>query len=240
LATVLDAIITPALKEIGVLAAGETATSEDAADALSRLNRLIDRLAAESSSIFYRTRTTWTISANDGEYTVGSGANVNIARPVFVHQIGFIDTSTDPDTEYPLKMLTEDGYAAIPQKAQTSTFPQFAFYNPTYANATLTLWPVPTSSTLSGVIYHSTAVTSFATTSTSVSLPPGYEEALVTNLALLLCPQFERQPSPVLVQAARESMATLKRVNSRLSDLSFEAGALIGGNRHAFNIRTGE
>lgn len=235
-------VIESALKEINILAEGETASAAMSADGLTRVNRFIDRLATENLTPHTLTRTTWTITASDGSYTIGSGADISVARPTIpqIESVGFIDTSTDPDTEYPLDHLTDDAYQAISLKAQTATFPQAWWYNPTYANGTLELWPVPTSSTLSGVIYIRTALTQASALSTTVSLPPGYEEMFVTNLALILCPAYGVQPNPILVKLAGDTMAAVKRANKRLVNMKFEAAALIGDSSgYTYDIREG-
>jgi len=228
MATVRD-VITTALKEIGVLAAGETATADDAADGFAMLNRLIDQKAAERLFIYTVTRTTWTIVSGTGTYTVGTGGTVNVARPVIIEHISFQDTSTSPDTEYPLHELTENAWAALRFKDQTDTLPVSYYYNPTFPLGTLKLWPAPTSATLEGVIYHPQAVTQFAGLTTSISLPPGYEEFLVTNLAVRMTSTYGRALDPMLLQRAREAEGIIKRANKRLVDLTFDAGALIGG-----------
>lgn len=221
-------IIAAALREIGILAAGETPSADDATDGLVSLNRLLDQFAAERLQIFTTTRTTWTIAASDGSYTIGSTGDVVVSRPVFIDHVNFLDTSTDPDSEYPLSRLTEDAYAGIVAKALTSTYPDSYYYNPTYPLGALTLFPTPTSATLTGVLYAPAAVAQFAALTTSVSLPPGYERMLVKNLAVDMLPSYERQPDPLLVTQAREATAVVKRANRRLMDLSFDPGALIG------------
>jgi hypothetical protein len=197
-----------------------------AEDAMDLLNGLMDAWAAERLQIYQVTRTTWTITANDGQYTVGSGANVNVARPVFIDHVNFIDTSTSPDTEYQMQPLTEDAWSKIPQKALTSPFPTCWYYSPTYPTGTLELWPVPTSSTLEGALYAPQAVAEFSTLSTSIALPPGYWRMLVKNLAVELAPGYERQVNPMLLRQAMESKETVKRSNIRLMDMSIDAGAL--------------
>lgn len=239
MATALD-LIDSALREIGVLAASETAPAQDATDALARLNRYLDRLATEKLTIYTRTRTTWTLTSGDGSYTVGPlVTDVVMARPVFVDEVHYIDRETDPDTEYPLDRLTEQAYAAIAQKDQTALRPQAWYYNPTFPNATLILWPAPTDDNLHGAIYAWTALTQIASLATVISLPPGYEEMLLTNLALLLCPTYERQPSPVLVETARETKAAIKRANRRPQDMSFEPAALGSRGAVAYDIFRG-
>jgi hypothetical protein len=236
-ATVLDAVITPALKEVGVLSIGETPTAEDANDALVSLNQLIDQWAAERLMVYTTTRTTHSITANDGTYTLGATGDITIARPMFLEGVSILETSSDPDQETPLDRLTEDAYAAIVEKALTSTNPTAFYYNPTFPTGTLSLFPVPTSTTLTLVLYHPTAVTSFSALSTTVSLPPGYERMLRKNLAVELLPSYGKQPDQLLLKQAMESKEVVKRSNRRTADLQFEAAALMGKSG-GYNIYT--
>lgn len=237
MATARD-LVEAALREIGVLAEGETATASQAAETLARLNRYIDRLKTERLTIYSITRSTWNITANVDTYAVGTGQTVNIERPIFVEDVHFQDTSVSPPTpEYPLERMTEQGRAALILKLLPSTQPQAWYYNPTFPYGALTLWPVPNTSIYQGVIYAWTAVGTLATLNTAVSLPPGYEEMLITNLAMVMCPAYDRQPNPVLVEAARESKAAIKRANGRLMDMTFERGALIQTSMGWYDIR---
>lgn len=220
-------IVTDALRELGVLAAGETATADDAISGLAALNRLVDQWAAERLMIYTVTRTTFTIAASTQNYTVGTGYTVNVARPVYVDHVSYRDTSATTPTEIPLTELTEDAWALVPQKTLTSALPSCFYYNPTYPSATLSLWPVPTSSTLQGVVYHPQQVAEFASLNTVISLPPGYRRMLVKNLALEMAPSYERPAQQELVMQAMESKSVVKRANQRLRELSIEAGALI-------------
>ena len=234
-------IVEAALREIGVLGISETLSAQEAIDGLARLNRFISRLATENKTIYTVTRTTATLTASQASFTVGAGGNINIARPVYISKVNFIDTSQDPDYEFPLgELLTERQYQDIPMKALTAVYPSCAYYNPTYPTGTLIPWPIPTSATLQWAVYAWTAVVEFAALATAVSLPPGYEEMLVQNLALNLCPSYERQPHPVLVKNAAESMAAIKRANARRMLLRFGAD-LLGDQREwnrTYNIYT--
>jgi len=104
-----NTIIYAALQDLGVLAAGETPSAEDSTFALEALNRLVDQWAAERLMMYTITRKTWTITASDGEYTVGDGGDIDIdPRPVHIEEVRLIDTSPTPDAEYPLARLTPD------------------------------------------------------------------------------------------------------------------------------------
>jgi len=243
MATTVKDVCQDALREIGILDAVEAGTDADVDAAFDRLNRLIDQWASERLMIYTRTRTTWTIVASQASYTVGSGANVDIARPGIdeVTQIHYVDTSQDPDLELELNLLSEDAWSKVPQRALTSQYPTSAYYNPTFPNGTLHFWPIPTNSSLEGVIYHWTAVSEYTALTDSVALPGGYRRMMITNLAMELCPLFGVQPNPVLVKNSMESMGTVKRSNKRIADLQFDPGALVQGrdSLNYYNISSG-
>lgn len=232
MATVQD-LVNAALREIGVAAAGEVLATADSEDARTRCNRMINGWAATNLTIYSVTRTTATLTANQASFTVGTGGNINIVRPVFIEKVNFIDTSQSPTFEYTLpELLSEQAYESINLKALTSLYPQAAYYNPTYPLGTLIPWPIPTSATLLWAIYHWAAISEFAALTDTVTLPPSYEDAIVQNLAILLCPSYGVQPHPVLVKTAAESLATLKRANKRERFLTFGADVL--GDRGRF------
>ena len=240
MATVQD-LVTRSLKELGVLSEGDTPTAAAALDALEALNSLVDQWKAERLEIYSITRTTWTIVSGTGAYTLGTGGTINVARPVYVENVAYQDTSPTLTTEYPMSSLTDDAYQGLVLKTETSPFPQAWYLNPTYPLSTLTLWPTPTSSTLQGVLYAPAAVQNFAGLSTTVDLPPAYSRMLVKNLALELAPSYlyERPPNPLLMEQARDSKAAVKRSNQRLQDLQFPADALIGTSHGSWSIYTG-
>ena len=128
-------------------------------------------------------------------------------------------------------MLTVDAYAAIAQKALTSVYPQNWYYDPTFTSGfgTLYPYPVPTSTTLEGVIYTQSPVAVFDAITDTIALPPGYRRVLRTGLAWELSSAFDAGLSPALQFAAIESKADVKRANMRLRDLGCgTAGVLFG------------
>lgn len=239
--TVNSDIIEPALRDLGVLQSGEAATAADSADALVALNNLLDQWALEPLTVYTLTRTTKAITVSDGEYSVGTGGDVNIARPADIARVTLIDTNQTPDHEYPLTRLTEREYQDLPQKAQESERPDSWYYNPTVTTGTLYLFPVPTGTGLEFGVYVRTAVPQFASAQAAVTLPPGYERMLVKNLALELAPSYGvRSLNPLLVMQASDAKAAVKRGNQRAVKSQFTAdvpGVLHSGG--GYNIERG-
>src|SRR5262249_22300097 len=48
----------------------------------------------------------------------------------------------------------------------------------------------------------------------AISLPPGYRQALTLTLAERLCPSFEKQPHPLLIQSASKARQAIFQNNS--------------------------
>ena len=235
-------LITASLQDLRVIQTGEVASADDTALGLSRLNDWINSLATEDLTVYSVLRTTWTLSTA-ASYTIGDGATVNVARPtgpMAIDSIGFQDTSVSPTMEYALgPVLTVDAYAAIAQKDLTSVFPQNWYYDPTYTSGfgTLYPYPVPTSSTLEGVIYTQSPVAEFAALTDTVALPPGYRRFLRTGLSMELSSAFDAGLTPALQLAAMESKSDVKRANMRLRDLGCgTAGVLFGAAGNIYNI----
>ncbi len=235
--TVLS-VIKSAMRRIGALASGETPTADETADALEILNNLVGSWQNERLITYTITRTTWPIVASTGSYTLGLTGDIAIDRPVFVTQIKAIDTSQDPDVEIDLgRLLTEAEYASIPDKDQTGTFPTCCYYNPTFPLGTVTFWPVPTSSTLLGAISAWAPITSFASLATTITLPPGYNRALVSNLAIELADEWGRPVTANLQRIADQSKAVIKVANYRPIPLACDE-AIVGAGGTSWNIET--
>lgn len=231
------------LRRIGVVGQGNTAQPEALIQALGAFNAFVDALGANRLMLYGETRTTWTIVSGTQSYAVGAAQAVNRVRPVYVEQLGsvapirYIDTAGDPDVELPLQLLNDQQWRAVSTKALTGVLPSVAFYDPTYPFGSIKLWPVPTSSTLQGVLYAPTSMAEFALSDT-IALPPGYRRFLVTNVALELCPEFERTPPVGLPQLAAQAKADVERVNMRLTEMATDPMWSMGGGS-VYNIYSG-
>lgn len=240
--TVLQ-LLTASLRRIRVVSGSDTPDGDTLQTAFDRFNDWIDDLKNEGLLVYARTRTTWTLTTA-ASYAVGTGAAVNVERPGSPQQIencGYIDTSFSPSYEYLLGVpLTEDARAGIPQKAFQSLYPQYWYYNPTLPTGTLSPWPIPTSSTLQGVIYTGQSVDEVASTATTLSLPQGYRRFLVNGLAVELHPEFPIAPlNPEVLRIAMESKGNLKRTNQRIWDIATPMASGLFGGPPEGNIYTG-
>jgi len=238
--TVTD-LITRGMGDLGLLQEGEVPTPDQLTAGINAINDWIDGLAPDTLTIYAITRTLWTLTAATS-YTVGTGGDVNIARPASpqaITNIGYVNNNFSPAVEVQLgPCLTDDAYAAIPIKTYTNPLPTAFYYSATNPLGTLRPWPVPSASLLQGVIYTRTAVTEFTSVTQTVSVPPGYRRYFRTNLALEIAPVFAAQPSPVLIKNAMDSAQAIKTANVRPMDMTSDAARLFHGGAKP-NLYTG-
>ena len=225
--TTAGQIVSGSLKLLGVLAAGETLSAVDGADGLARLNSMIDLWGLSRLTKYFLLRTVKTLAASTASYTIGTGGSINIERPVSIDGANLIlDSSASPVVEMPIEVFTDDRWRTIRIKNLTSRLAQGIWYDHNWSAGlgTIYVYPIPTTSLTQLVLYTPVSVAQFTDLPTSYSIPPGYEMALRTNLAVVLAPEFGRQLDPSIYEMAKDSKADLMSANLRPVDLKFDEG----------------
>lgn len=235
-----QSVVTFALEQIGVYGVGQTLSASDANTGLRRLNAMISSLGIQALSKLVVAREVFDLVANQSSYTIGPGANFNTTRPTSLQNATLLLNSSSPSIEIPLALLTDQAYQNIRLKTQTNTLPTAVYYQPTFTTSgygTVILWPVPDTADNDLVLYFQQSLVTFANLTTEYYWPEGAEEMLGYNLALRLCAPYARPVPDTVGQMAKSSLATFKRANTRMSDLSNDAAA-IGSANGIYNINT--
>ena len=214
---------TRALQLLGVIDPTETPASEDSELYLDVLNDWIDELGTQRQSIYYELRTAHTLVSGTASYTIGSGGTINIVRPLWIERAGLIiDTTASTPVEVPIRVLTDDERADVPQKTLQSNLVMGVWYDHNWSAglARVFVYPIPNVSTTQLVLYTPQALTEFADLSTDYTFPPGYRTAILWNLANELAPFYPSvKPDPRIAAKAADKLAWIKRGNMRLSEV---------------------
>lgn len=210
-------LINGAMRLIGVLASGETLASEQANDALTRLNSMIKSWSIDGFMVYKVVREELTMLAQASQ-TLGSGGNISTTRPEKIERLGIKNGSL----ELPVEIITSDEWAKIPNKSTTSSYPYKCYVEGTYPLETLNFWPVPTSSATLVMQSRKVINSTFALTDT-ISLPDGYEEVIEYNLAVRLAPEYGKQIDPLVLDTAMELKAQLMRQNTKPNFMESDA-----------------
>lgn len=227
--TALD-LIKRSLRLLGVYSTDEEPSADESADALAVLNDLVAELS-NTGLVHVKTLDSIALSAGVPSITVGPSGTTVTSRPAEVLNETHIDIGV---ISYPLRIITLNEYAAIEDKATQGT-PEAAVVLMNMPDVQLTFWPVPSASaTLK--LWSNKVFASFPALTTTVSLPPGYNNALANLLAEALAAEYETPIPAAVAVAADRARRTLEEKNFQPPVLRMPADL----SGVAFNILTGD
>jgi hypothetical protein len=221
-------IIRRAMQKAGILSKTEQPSSDEANDALDTLNDLLSSVGNENLMIYARLTESFTLTANQASYTIGTGGNFNTTRPLAIAS-GFVRIG---GLDYPLYPLRDTSYDENVNIKALSNIPERYVYDNAFPLGTLTLYPVP-SSAWQIFLRMEKPLTQF-TLDDDVALPPGWSQFLIYQLAVLLAPEYGVPLDPKIEEIARMSKATIELQVARNRSMDTQP---IGAE--PFNIYTG-
>lgn len=211
--------IRDAMKDLGVLAAGEVPSADEMADGLVALNGLADALGLDRLTLYTLTRTTKTLASGTASYTIGTGGSINLERPTWIDHAGLIlDTGASTPIEVPIDVLTDEDYAAWSMKTEQQSQSRAIWYNHGFAASLGLIYPlpIPNVATTQLVLYTPGGmVTAFSTADTDLVAPRGYTRMLRKWLALEIAPMFLVEPSAGLIRQAVDARNMVLGANVR-------------------------
>jgi hypothetical protein len=234
---IVSDILHSALTRMGELPPNLPIPADWSAMALTELNAMLQDWAVEGMQVHALTTYTMTLTSGQAVYTIGTGGDVAVRRPVEI--VDAVLTYTQSGGTDWRRLEVYNSLFRYRQYNQFPTaLPREVYYDPQFALGTLTFYYTPDSNYPVAL----TAVVSqvpFVAVTDTINLPPEYESALGMNLAVRLLPSFNKV-HPLLVDQARELKATLLTNNSkrRLRDHVLLDSALTGV-RNSDNILTG-
>lgn len=207
---------------------GDQYNALDAASAgigLRTLNRLLDSWSNESLIVFNNAEDSFTMTPGQATYSTSllNGRPIEVLH-VFVRQSG---------VDYPCELIGPEDYAQIGYKS-TAGLPAKCYFNGGMPQGQLSFFPVPSTPYQCFVGYRA-QLSSLASLQTTLSLPPGYEAALVYGVATMLCPLFGTEPSNTCIFHAKSAKEKIKAPNYPLNEARI--GVPLG--RGLFNIFMG-
>lgn len=218
--TALD-IVKASLKQLRVLGAGDVLPNEDAQDAFDALNMMLESWSLDHLFVYTESQVNFPFVSGQNSYTVGTGGNFNIARPLRLISAFTRNVSGSSTLDYPMEVLDSAvQWDGIRNKAIASSWPRVVWYEQSYPLGTIWFYPAPSSGTVYLRFY--TQLQSFPALNTAIALPVGYKEALVFSLAVSAAGLFGIEPSASVVSKAASSVGRLKRYNSKATTSTSE------------------
>ena len=181
-------IIYPALEIAGLTKGPGIIPDSDISTQLIRAcNRMLGSWNCDGHKIFTTSIDLHNLTAGQIEYTIGPGGQLDQARPLFIKDANFLFPTTPP-VRYPIQIYDSHEWSLESLQAINNAPPWALWYDSGYNTSAglgnlFLIGQPPDDYQLE--LYTWTALSASFTAVTDVVLfPPGYEEALVTNLAI--------------------------------------------------------
>lgn len=206
--TTVKTLIEDSMREIVALSEGEQASSDQINDGKRKLVSMLELWSIDGLMVPYKAVESFTLPTSQNFATWKPGGNFNSVTPIRVLGVAWIFG----DGRQKLERMDWTAYINLPSIGDVSA-PKFYVWNPDPTNPALHFDVTPYGGTVQ-TISEKPLDTAFELTDT-LEFPIGYEEALRTNLAIALCPSFQKTASAELRALAGRSKGILERQNVR-------------------------
>ena len=202
-------IIKGALRNLTVIAQGETPSASDIADGAEALNALIKQWQTEGCKLWLYDEEELSLTANSQSYTIGSGGNLDTTKPIEIMSARYHYNTSGIDI--PMTALSRDEYFDLPLKSSPGVplnyYPDYQTGDYVY----FYIWPIITSATSDTIkMTLKTEVEDFDSASNDADFPKEWLRALKFNLAVDLAPEYGREAGQTLVALAVSSKQMVK------------------------------
>lgn len=196
------------LRVLGAIDPDETLTPNQLSGAMEACNAMLKSWATRGVMVNSTTQTSYALPKSTVSVTIGSGGDIDIARPSLVSSV----TLTVDGSTYVLEEETVEEYNAWGYKTESSVPEKYAVRKD-YPLMTMYFRDLPDQNYTLKIETQQPFV-EFTSVAQTVLLPGEYEEPIVFNLAIRLAPEYQRQVSQEVVMLAASSMQSLKNINA--------------------------
>lgn len=204
-----------ALIRAGVVASGETPTAAELQDAVTTLSDMLDSWSLERLIVFGTTEMVIPV-AGLSRITIGPSGTLVAVRPNAVVS-AFLRTSVG-DTS--MNQASPEFLDSILHKDETDVDSYWFSYEGAMPDGVIQLWPVPDSGELH--LRGTAPIVQITDVNDELDLPPGWNHAMVLNLAVNVCGEYGFQVPEGLAALAQTAKANIKRANLQPAVATFD------------------
>lgn len=180
---------------------GQSADPQLNEDALSALRFMLSDWSRDGILEPAYTQTIHTLTGGIQQYTAGPGG-VFDKRPLFIQQC-ILSGASLGQVFYPIRVSPWDEFLALTFPSAQG-LPSDMYYNPTYPLGTVAFYPTPNEDWTVQIV----GLFAWDTVdgNDTVSLPPGYDSAIVDNLAVRIAQNYNYPVPAYLANRAQRAM----------------------------------
>jgi hypothetical protein len=176
-------LIESALRKLGVLAEGQTPSTQNYTDGAMALNTVVAQLRAIGMPLWARSEYTFTPTTNT--YNIGTGLTLDTQFPVKLLQA----FRTETGAKIPMDLVAREDFNILP--ANSTGSPIKVNYQPYVNYGVVSLWPTPASSNTSTVtLVYQRPFQYFTASTETMDFPEEWYNAIIYNLAVRLAPEW--------------------------------------------------
>jgi len=206
-----------AMKMAGLAGTGQTLDGSDVQDVFDILNGMLDAWSMDGLYVFGEQILDFALVSGQQVTPIGpsAAAPFNVPRPNKIQNANLVINTPSPAVRIPLNLTDYDGWMSISVLAIPPTYPTVLYYEQSYPNGNLHLWPPPQGGLMLELAVWA-IIAQFAAITDRFSFPPGYYEAIYQNLTLRLCtPEYGiLQVPPSVIALANESRSRIQQLNT--------------------------
>lgn len=184
-----DSIISAALRKIGVIGEGVSASSTQLSEGEEALNTVISEFQALGMPLWKRKELSITLVSGQKEYTIGEGLALDEPFPLKLLQANLALTGSA--TRLNMQILAHYDYNNLPVTS-TGT-PVQVTYQPFINYGVLSVWPTPNDSVPVGssvIITYQSPAEIFTSGTETMDFPQEWYNAVIYNLSLVLADEY--------------------------------------------------
>ncbi len=194
-------------------------TATQLADALDALNDMLDSWSLERDLQYQLVTASFNTANGTNSYAIGTGQTWDTSIPIEIDS-AFIRVSS---SDYPVTPIKEREYQKIQNKSAAGR-PDSLFFQKGASTGAVYLHPTPIATEAIHLVMLKELAT-FSTLATTVSLPRGYQRAIVLNLSMELADDYGWTPSEFVKREAERSLARLGTIHSAIDRTGYAPNA---------------
>lgn len=205
-------------------------------NARETLNFILSHWQALGLPIWCRKVTSKALTASDGQYSIGSGGDINVNHPVAIVQAWLRDaTSADYPIDTPVRIIGQQEYYRLSSKSSTGR-PVMLYYDRAYeaggndestAVGQVYLHPLPDSTTATNCtlyLIYQRPLLDFTASTDTLDMPQEWYEAVRLTLAYKIAPEYGMQAQDYreLKEEAKDALALALAWDTELVSIYFQ------------------
>lgn len=218
-----------ALRTLNIVGRGQSASSQQLADALYLLNELLDSWSATGAMIYAVNLNEYNIVTPFKQfYTIGPGGDFDTGsnpRPVNITTGTYQIQGGSTPNDMGMVQVTIDEYTLIASKQTTSTVSTVFCYQPEFPLGIIRFWPLPAATTVIKFTSYNSFPTILAAPD-SVVFPPAYSKAIRLLLVQALAPLYGKNiPTDIAAEynAIKDDLITAN-IAQRIGKMVYPSG----------------